>query len=102
MAVIAISGSASGIGAALRRRLESTGDTVLGIELRDAEIVADLATPEGRAAAIAAARAASGGRLDALVTCAGIGPQVNDWPLIVSLDYFGSQALLDGLRDLLA
>ena len=49
MAVIAISGSASGIGAALRRRLESTGDTVLGIDLRDAEIVADLATREGRA-----------------------------------------------------
>ena len=102
MAVIALSGSASGIGAALRRRLESTGDTVLGVDLRDAEIVADLATREGRAAAVAAARAACKGRLDALVTCAGVGPQVSDWPLIVSLDYFGSQALLDGLRDPLA
>jgi NAD(P)-dependent dehydrogenase (short-subunit alcohol dehydrogenase family) len=27
---------------------------------------------------------------------------VSDWPLIVSLDYFGSQALLAGLRDPLA
>jgi NAD(P)-dependent dehydrogenase (short-subunit alcohol dehydrogenase family) len=41
------------------------------------------------------------GRLDGLVTCAGVGPQVPDWPLIVSLDYFGSQALLVGLRDAL-
>ncbi|HWP67059.1 MAG TPA: SDR family oxidoreductase [Candidatus Limnocylindria bacterium] len=102
MGVIAISGSASGIGAALRQRLERAGDTVLGIDLRDAEIVADLGTRDGRAAAIAATRAAAPGRLDGLVTCAGIGPQVPDWPLIVSLDYFGSQALLDGLRDLLA
>jgi len=101
MAVIAISGSASGIGAALRQRLERDGRTVLGIDLRDAEITADLGTPEGRAAALTAVRAASDGRLDGLVTCAGIGPQVSDWPLIVSLDYFGSHALLAGLRDLL-
>src|SRR5262249_3193875 len=89
-------------GAALRQRLEDAGDTVLGIDLRKAEITADLATAAGRAAAVAATRAAAGGRLDGLVTCAGIGPQVSDWPLIVSLDYFGSQALLAGLRDLLA
>jgi NAD(P)-dependent dehydrogenase (short-subunit alcohol dehydrogenase family) len=102
MPVIAISGSASGIGAALRARLERAGDTVLGIDLRDAEITADLAGPEGRARAIAAVRHACGTRLDGLVTCAGVGPQVPDWPLVVSLDYFGSQALLAELRDLLA
>jgi NAD(P)-dependent dehydrogenase (short-subunit alcohol dehydrogenase family) len=102
MAVIAISGSASGIGNALRTRLEGAGARVLGIDLRDAEIAADLSTREGRAAAVDAVREGSGGKLDGLVTCAGVGPQVSDWPLIVSLDYFGSHALLAGLRDLLA
>ena len=102
MPIIAISGSASGIGAALRDRLERAGTRVLGIDLRDAEVTVDLATPEGRARAIGAVRDACAGRLDGLVTCAGVGPQVSDWPLIVALDYFGSQALLVGLRDLLA
>ena len=102
MPVIAISGSASGIGNALRTHLEGAGAQVLGIDLRDAEVTADLATSAGRAEAVAAVRARSAGTLDGLVTCAGVGPQVSDWPLIVSLDYFGSHALLAGLRDLLA
>jgi NAD(P)-dependent dehydrogenase (short-subunit alcohol dehydrogenase family) len=102
MPVIAVSGSASGIGSALRTRLEGVGARVIGIDLHDAEIPADLSTRAGRAGAIAAVRERSAGTLDGLVTCAGVGPQVADWPLIVSLDYFGSQALLAGLRDLLA
>ena len=53
MSVCAITGSASGIGAAIRRRLEKDGARVIGIDLRDAEIVADLRTPAGRAAAVA-------------------------------------------------
>jgi NAD(P)-dependent dehydrogenase (short-subunit alcohol dehydrogenase family) len=102
MGTIAISGSASGIGAALYRRVEHAGDTVIGIDLRDAEITADLTTDEGRLHAVTAVRARCGERLDGLVTCAGVGPQVADWPCIVSLNYFGSHALLAGLRDALA
>ena len=44
MRTIAISGSASGIGAATRAMLEAAGDTVIGIDLRDAEVTADLST----------------------------------------------------------
>jgi len=51
MAVAAVTGSASGIGAAIRARLEAEGDTVIGVDLRDAEVTADLATPAGRAQA---------------------------------------------------
>ena len=47
MSVCAITGSASGIGAAIRRRLEKDGARVIGIDLRDAEVVADLAQPGG-------------------------------------------------------
>jgi NAD(P)-dependent dehydrogenase (short-subunit alcohol dehydrogenase family) len=50
-----ITGSASGIGAAIRARLEADGLRVIGIDLKGQEIAADLSTPDGRAAAVAAA-----------------------------------------------
>ena len=98
MSTVAVSGSASGIGAASRARLARDGRRVIGIDLRDAEVIADLATPDGRAAAIAAVEREAGGVLDGLVVCAGVGPHVADQALIVSLNYFGAQALLAGLR----
>jgi NAD(P)-dependent dehydrogenase (short-subunit alcohol dehydrogenase family) len=102
MRTAVVTGSASGIGAAIRRRLERADTRVIGVDLRDAEVVGDLATPEGRMAAVAAVRTAAGGRLDAVVACAGVGPQVPDWATIVSLNYFGAVSVLAGLRDVLA
>jgi NAD(P)-dependent dehydrogenase (short-subunit alcohol dehydrogenase family) len=63
---------------------------------------ADLADPEGRRAAVAAIVRACAGRLDGLVACAGVGPHVEPWSTIVSLDYFGAVDVLAGLRDALA
>ena len=100
--MIVITGSASGIGLATRARLEATGDQVIGVDLREAEILADLATPAGRATAIAAVLQATSGRIDGLVVCAGVGPEFEPWSTIVSLNYFGAHALLEGLRGALA
>lgn len=100
MGTICITGAASGIGAATRRQVEAAGHTVVGVDLRDAEVVADLSTPEGRAAMVDGVGAASGGTLDGLVVAAGVnggGP-----PLVVSVNYFGAVATLEGLRPLLA
>ncbi len=102
MKVIAVTGAASGIGAAVRARLERGGARVIGVDLRDVEVIADLATPDGRAAAVTAVRAACANTLDGLVVCAGVGPQVESRELIVSLNYFGAQELLAGLREALA
>lgn len=102
MSTVVVTGSASGIGAAVRARLERDGRQVIGVDLRDAEVIADLATPDGRAAALGAIERASGGVLDAAVVCAGVGPHIADMALIVSLNYFGAQALLAGLRGALA
>ncbi|MFN8543883.1 MAG: SDR family oxidoreductase [Candidatus Binatia bacterium] len=102
MGTIAVTGSASGIGAAVRRRLEAGGQRVIGVDLRDAEVTANLGTPEGRATAVAAVERAGGGRLDGLVACAGVGPQVPDQALLASVNYFGAQAILAGLRPALA
>jgi NAD(P)-dependent dehydrogenase (short-subunit alcohol dehydrogenase family) len=102
MRLIAVTGSASGIGAAVCRRLEGDGTRIIGVDLRDAEVTADLGTAAGRAAAVAAVERASGGRLDGLVACAGVGPHVPDQALLASVNFFGTQAILAGLRPVLA
>lgn len=102
MGTVVITGSASGIGAAVRERLEADGDRVIGVDLRGAEIVADLSTPDGRETALAGIRTAATGGLDRLVVCAGLGPHVDDFPLIASVNYFGAVRLLDGLLGELA
>ncbi len=100
MGTVAITGSAGGIGSALRARLEGDGHTVLGIDVRDAEVIADLATDDGRAAMVAAVTDACGGALDGLVAAAGI--THDDGALVTSINYFGAVATLDGLQPLLA
>lgn len=100
--VVAVTGSASGIGAAVRARLEAGGARVIGVDLRGAEVVADLTTAAGREGAVAGVRRAAEPRLDGLVACAGLGPQHGDHPAIASLNFFGAIAVLDGLRDALA
>jgi NAD(P)-dependent dehydrogenase (short-subunit alcohol dehydrogenase family) len=97
MGTAVVSGSASGIGAAVRSRLERQGDRVIGIDVRDAEILVDLSTRQGRDAALAAAVEQCGDRLDRLVLSAGLGVHVSPISLIASVNYFGAVELLDGL-----
>ncbi len=99
MGTVAITGSASGLGAAVASHVEGEGDTVIGVDLRDATVVADLSGDDGRAAAVDGIRAAAGGTLDGLVVAAGLGPHLRDRALIVSVNFFGAVALLDGLLD---
>lgn len=101
MTTAVITGAASGMGAAIRQRLLDTGCRVIGIDLRDAQIQADLSTPEGRAAAIDGALSQSGGKIDKLICCAGVGPHVDPATLVASVNFFGVVALLDGLFDAL-
>lgn len=103
MGTIAITGSASGMGAATSVRLQADGHRVIGVDLHDADITADLSTPEGRQAAIDGVLAACDGVLDGLVPFAGLGPLPDrPGPIVVSVNYFGAIALLEGLRPALA
>lgn len=102
MGIVAVTGSASGIGAAICNRLRGAGNTVIGVDLRDADVTADLSAPPGRLAAVAAVSEAARGALDGLVVCAGVGPEFEPCSTIVSLNYFGAQTMLAGLRDVLA
>lgn len=101
MSTYVVSGSASGIGAAVASRLRGDGHTVIGIDLREAEVVADLATASGRADAVAAVGELID-RVDGVVPCAGVaGLTDTDPALVVSLNYFGAVALVGGLRPLM-
>lgn len=102
MGTYAVSGAASGIGAAVVKRLTGDGHRVIGIDRADADVVADLSTDEGRQAAIADVRHLSEGRLDGVVPCAGLGPVTGlDPALLVSVNYFGAVELVAGLRPVL-
>ncbi len=93
-----VTGAASGIGAAATRLLRAQGHRVVASDLHDADVIADLATAEGRAALIDGVARFSGGRIDAIIANAGGGPPETS----LALNFFGAVATLEGLRPLLA
>lgn len=95
MSTIVMSGCATGIGAATRKALEAAGHTVIGVDIRDAEVIADLSTAEGRKQAIADVLAKCDSGLDGIVLCAGLGPQTKVIGNVVSVNYFGAIELMD-------
>jgi len=100
MTTTVVTGSASGIGAAIRKRFERSGDTVIGIDIKDAEIIADLSTRAGREVAISRVKQHCDA-LDHFVACAGLATYARPLSLIASVNYFGVVELLDGLLQLL-
>jgi NAD(P)-dependent dehydrogenase (short-subunit alcohol dehydrogenase family) len=99
----AVTGAASGIGAAVSVMLRDAGHEVIGVDLRGSDVDADLGTSDGRAAATAAIKARSGGRLKGLIPCAGMaGLPGRPASLLISVNYFGVVELIAGLRDELA
>lgn len=99
---IAVSGSQSGLGLAIRRRLEAGGAKVIGIDLpgKGAEVEADLSTAEGREAAVKGVLGRCGGVLQGVVANAGI--DSSDPRLTFEVNFLGATELLDGLRPALA
>lgn len=89
------------MGAAIRARLEKAGDKVTGVDLKDAEVIADLSTKEGCVKAIAGVKQHCGNRLDRFVASAGVGPDARNPWLIASVNYFGVINMLDGLFEML-
>jgi len=100
MGTVAVTGSAGGIGGAIRARIESAGHKVIGVDVRDSEVIADLSRPEGRLAAVNDIGDQCGDSLDGLVVAAGIGGSTAAPPSMVArINYFGAAEMLVGLRD---
>lgn len=100
--VVAVTGSASGIGAATVAALGRVGARVIGVDRRDADVVADLGSAAGRAEAVAGVLAQAPDGLDAVVACAGVSSFQADQPTIVRVNHFGVVDVLEGLRPALA
>ena len=67
MGTMAVTGSASGMGAAIVSRLEGRGDRVITVDLHDAAVVADLSTVQGRVDAAHKVLELSEGHIDGAV-----------------------------------
>lgn len=102
MKTAVITGSASGIGACVKSRLEAQGYTVIGIDLKGETISADLSTAEGRTKAVTDTLEKSGGKIDRLVLAAGLGGHLDNGALVAKVNYFGALALLDGFKGALS
>ncbi|MYR44951.1 SDR family oxidoreductase [Streptomyces sp. SID5910] len=94
-----VTGAASGIGRATADLLRARGHAVIGADMADGDITADLSTADGRTELAARARELTGGRLDAVVACAGV---AHFDPVTIGVNHFGAVATLEGLRPLLA
>lgn len=102
MKTYVVSGAASGIGAATTKMLRDQGHRVVTVDQRDADVVADLSTEQGRADAVAGVQSLTD-VVHGLVPCAGIAGLTGvDSALLVSVNYFGALALVRGLRPQLA
>ena len=102
MKTYVVSGAASGIGAATTSVLRAQGDRVITVDLREADVIADLSTVSGRADAVTAVQQLTD-VVHGLVPCAGIaGATGVDSALVVSVNFFGAVELVRGLQPQLA
>ncbi|MBU2696889.1 SDR family oxidoreductase [Nocardioides sp. WV_118_6] len=104
MGTYAVTGSASGMGAAVVARLVAEGHTVIGVDREDGDVVADLSTAAGRRTAAREVLDRAGGVLDGAVLAAGLGPAPgrDRARLIAEVNYLGVVELLDAWRPALA
>lgn len=94
-----VTGAGSGIGAATANLLRERGENVIGVDLKGAEVEADLSTSAGRKAAVAKALELANGKVDAVIACAGISAPI---PLTVRVNFFGVTEFLELLAPTLA
>lgn len=99
MRTYVVTGSASGIGRATIDALRAQGANVVGVDLRDAEVLADLSSNAGRRAAVGDALSAAHGTVDVVITCAGLALPSG---VTASVNYFGMTQFLEGMRPTLA
>jgi NAD(P)-dependent dehydrogenase (short-subunit alcohol dehydrogenase family) len=102
MKTVMVTGSESGMGAAIAERLVRTGYKVIGIDLpgKGAVISGDLSTGQGRQLIIQQALEACDGKLDGIVCNAGVDNE--NVPLVFSVNFYGVVDLLAGMQSALA
>lgn len=94
-----VTGSASGIGLVTCELLKAQGEKVIGIDIHDADIVADLSTATGRKDAVAKVIELSNAKFDVLIANAGLALPISK---TVAVNFFGVTDLVAGLLPTLA
>lgn len=103
MGTYAVTGAASGMGAATVQRLRAAGHRLITVDVKDADVVADLSTEAGRREASLRVLTTAEGRLDGAVLAAGIGPNRGpDVGRIAEVNYLGAVELLERWQPALA
>jgi NAD(P)-dependent dehydrogenase (short-subunit alcohol dehydrogenase family) len=100
--IYAMTGGATGIGAAVKNQLRNEGHNLTVVDIKDADIIADLSTVEGRQTAVDGICAAAPAGLDGFVACAGLGPNVKPHSLVAKVNYFGALATVEGVKNQVA
>lgn len=94
--IMVVTGSGSGIGRATANVAARQGWSVIGVDIRDADVVADLSQGAKREAAVANILTLLDGRpLGALVACAGLA--AGDASTIMKVNFFGATRLAEAL-----
>lgn len=97
MATYILSGGATGIGAKTRELLQADGHTVACVDIKNGDILADLGDPDSRIQAIEQCRSRYP-VIDGIITCAGVASHFPDPSKILAINFFGTRALIEGLR----
>ena len=94
-----VTGAASGIGAATSQMLKAAGNKVIGVDIHNTDVTADLSTVLGRHQAARDVIKATNGSIDAVIACAGL---ASSTAKTVSVNYFGVTEFLFALQPTLA
>jgi NAD(P)-dependent dehydrogenase (short-subunit alcohol dehydrogenase family) len=94
-----ITGTGSGIGLATKNKLVALGNKVVGVDIKNAEVIADLSTPEGRKEAANKAIDMAGGNIDAVIANAG---SALPTATTVSINFFGATEFISATNSSLA
>ena len=96
MGLYAMTGGATGIGNAIKQQLLSQGNQIIVVDIKDADIIADLSTLEGRQTAVDGIVAAAPDGLDGFIPCAGVGPHISPPSMVARINFFGALAVTAG------
>lgn len=104
MGTYVVTGAASGMGGAAAAKLREEGHTVIGVDLKEGDVIADLSKDVSRQRAAREVLELVDGNLDGAVIAAGVGPipGKENVELILQVNYYGAVKMLEELRPALA